>query len=70
MKHLFSGRELWVPNAFLYHDTRCRDYTDYALPVSPGDKLSLALQTDKGHFVKKDGVVGWYYGEMEEIRLY
>lgn len=67
VKHLFSGRELWIPNAFLYHDARCRDYTDYALPVSPGDELSLALQTDKGYFVKKDGVVGWYYGELEPL---
>lgn len=67
VRHLSTGRELWIPNAFLYNDARCRDYSDYALPVSAGDELSLILRTPKGCFVKKNGVAGWYYGEMEAV---
>ena len=67
VRHLSTGRELWIPNAFLSNDARCRDYSDYALPVSAGDELSLILRTPKGCFVKKNGVVGWYYGEMEAV---
>ncbi|MCH5184009.1 MAG: metallophosphoesterase [Oscillospiraceae bacterium] len=67
VRHLSTGRELWVPNVFLSNDARCRDYSDYALPVSAGDKLSLILKASKGCFVKKDGVIGWYYGTLEAV---
>ena len=62
IRHLHSGRELDIPTAYLYRDTECRDYTDYHLPVQPGDRLSVTHKTSRGIIVKKDGVVGWYFG--------
>lgn len=43
---------------------RCDDYTDYVLPVSPGDALALVEVTPDGCIVKKNGVVGWYFGKL------
>ncbi len=65
--HVNSGRELYVPTSLLYTDMECLDYSDYMLSVEIGDKLSLAMKTSKGCVVKKNGVVGWYCGEYEEI---
>lgn len=63
--HISTGRELWMPRSFLINDTHCRDYSDYALSVSPGDEVSLAEETANGYLVKKNGVIGWYRGELE-----
>ncbi len=66
--HRTSGRKLNIPDCFIYDidgDAHCRDYTDYRLKVKKGDKLSLILQTPTGYYVKKDGVIGWYFGETE-----
>ena len=43
------------------------DYSDYVLPVEKGEMLSLVQKTAHGCIVKKDGVVGWYLGEYEEL---
>ena len=67
VEHSSSGRRLWVYNAYLYGENHCDDYTDYVLPVQCGDKLSLILQTSMGSLVKKDGVSGWYFGELEMV---
>lgn len=66
VEHVSSGRRLWVENAYLTPEgTALRgDYTDYRLPVRPGDELSLVRSTDRGHFVKRNGVAGWYRGEL------
>jgi protein phosphatase len=59
--HISSGKKLWIYNSYLSQDKKsCYDYTDYLLPISKGDKLSLMLETSRGCLVKKDGVVGWY----------
>lgn len=63
--HVATGRRLWLPDSHILDDSHCRDYTDYRLPVQIGDKLSLVEKTSKGYIVKKEGVVGWYYGKME-----
>ncbi|MBQ9151212.1 MAG: metallophosphoesterase [Clostridia bacterium] len=66
VEHIRTGRRLWAPTEYLYaNGTQCNDITDYRLPVSAGDSLSLIRSTDRGHIVKKDGVVGWYLGRME-----
>lgn len=41
------------------------DCTDYLLPVSPGDELSVVEETSRGVFAKKNGVSGWYLGALE-----
>ncbi len=40
------------------------DCTDYRLPVEPGDELSIIEETSRGVFAKKNGVSGWYFGEI------
>ena len=41
---------------------RCENITDYALPVSPGDVLSVVTETSRGLYAKHKGVSGWYFG--------
>ncbi|MEA4831167.1 MAG: metallophosphoesterase [Oscillospiraceae bacterium] len=67
VEHKDSGRKLWIPNSYIRDETHCRDYTDYALPVQKGDKLSLITETSKGYIVKKEGVTGWYYGKLKKV---
>ena len=67
-RHLETGRELLILNHYLRRDDKglwCEDSTDYSLPVSPGDRLTLVYSTKQGHLCKKDGVTGWYYGRFE-----
>lgn len=67
IEHLSTGRRLWMPNAFILDDTRCYEYTDYAPPVGQGDLLSLVKEFPNGFLVKKNGVLGWYYGKLEKV---
>jgi len=67
IEHLSTGRKLWIPNVFILDDTRCYDYTDYILPVRRGDLLSLVKELPTGYMVKKNGVLGWYYGKLEKV---
>ena len=68
IEHIRTGRRLWTPTDNLYDDnTRCHDTTDYQLPVSAGDILSLLKTTTRGYMVKKDGVLGWYHGKIEPL---
>ena len=68
-RHPSSGRELWLPRDFVsvWRDgkTHTEDATDYRLPVSPGDTLSLVRKTQRGCLVKKNGMTGWYYGQVK-----
>lgn len=66
IEHLYSGRQLHVPNSFLRGENRCEDYTDYLLPVKAGDVLTLIEKTSRGCIVKQNGIVGWYLGKYEE----
>lgn len=64
IEHVKSGRKLYIPNSYLRNDTESFDYTDYVLPVNKGDRLSIISENSKGYIVKKDGVIGWYFGEV------
>lgn len=64
-RHVESGRVLDVLNSYLRfdeHGVHCEDFTDYRLPVEPGDRLGVVRTTKGGILCKKDGVTGWYYG--------
>jgi len=68
-RHLSSGRELWIPTAWLKLRRtdgllHTEDTTDYRLPVEPGEVLSLSLACSKGYLLKKNGVTGWYLGRV------
>ena len=69
VRHPSSGRQLWLPRDFVtrWRDGRLHteDATDYLLPVSPGDTLSLVRETQRGCLVKKDHITGWYFGRIE-----
>ena len=66
-RHLETGRVLPVLNNYLHRDEGglwCEDSTDYRLPVSAGDSLTIVQETEHGCLCKKDGVTGWYYGRL------
>lgn len=67
-EHISTGRKLWIHNDYIYKEHHCEDYTDYVLPVKKGDILSVVKKTSRGYIAKKDGVTGWYYGEVEKVR--
>ncbi|MEA4934883.1 MAG: metallophosphoesterase [Lawsonibacter sp.] len=69
-RHLESGRILSILNRYLRRspsDLWCEDSTDYCLPVSPGDRLTLVAAAKHGFLCKKEGVSGWYYGRLSDI---
>lgn len=63
IEHIKSGRKMHIPNNYLRNENECFDYTDYVLPVSKGDRLSIISKNSKGCIAKKDGVIGWYFGK-------
>lgn len=69
-RHLETGRELYILNEYLRQGPKgleCEDSTDYRLPVSPGDLLTVVRRTKSGFLCKKEGVTGWYYGRLSAI---
>ena len=66
IEHIKSGRKLHIPNSYIRNETEAFDYTDYVISVNKGDKLSILSQNSKGYIVKKDGVIGWYYGTLSD----
>lgn len=71
VRHVATGRELWVRNSWLrYRDGQWSvkdDYTDYKIGVQPGDVVSVVLQQDGDWLIKKDGIAGWYTGDLELV---
>ncbi len=71
-RHLETGRELYILNDYLRQGPgglECEDSTDYRLPVSPGDLLTVVRKTGSGFLCKKEGVTGWYYGRLSDIMV-
>ena len=69
-RHLETGRVLPILNRYLRRGPNglwCEDSTDYALPVSPGDRLTVVASTSQGYLCKKEGRTGWYYGRLSDI---
>lgn len=68
-RHLESGWVLPVLNEYLHWGPNglwCEDSTDYRLPVSPGERLTVVRRTHAGALCKKDGVTGWYFGPLSD----
>ena len=40
------------------------NFTTAELVVFPGDLVSVFLFTERGYYIKKNGISGWYYGEL------
>ena len=67
IRHVRTGYVMDVPTDFLYEqggELLVNDVTDYRPAVAPGDVLSVVRSTDRGYWIKKDGVSGWYNGEL------
>ncbi len=65
-KHLETGKTLLILTKYLRQEgdkTLCQDCTDYRLPVSVGDRLSLCEVVEGGILAKKNGQTGWYWGK-------
>ena len=69
-RHVETGRVLPILTCYLRQGPKglwCEDSTDYRLPVSPGDQLTVVVPIKNGCLCKKDGVTGWYYGRLSGI---
>ena len=65
--HLPTGKAIHILNEDIWETDQglfCEDSTDYCLPVQPGDTLSVVQHTSRGWLVKKDGISGWYHGNL------
>lgn len=67
-RHLRTGYELDILNSNLRYEKGklvTNDCTDYELPLSPGDEISVVAVTGRGIQCKHKGISGWYRGELE-----
>lgn len=70
-RHLRTGYEMDILTKYLFKPdevTDCNDCTDYILPLKAGDEVSVVEETGRGYFVKHNGVSGWYFGELGELK--
>ena len=70
IRHRRTGYVMDVPTDFLYEangELRVNDVTDYRPAVEPGELLSVVRETDRGCWIKKNGVTGWYAGRLERL---
>lgn len=66
-RHVRTGYRMEILTKYLSERggvVRCNDCTDYVLPLSSGDEVSVVEETSRGFFVKHRGTSGWYYGEL------
>lgn len=67
--HEHSGREISVPTAMVYKENggdNVLDFTDYNLPLTEGDEVSVITRYGDSVYCKKDGILGWAHGDMLE----
>ena len=69
-RHRETGRVMPILNSYLHRKDGklwCEDSTDYRLPVTPGDRLTVVARTARhGTLCKKNGVTGWYFGRLTD----
>lgn len=66
-RHWESGRELDILTEYLQErdgEIFCEDSTDYLLPVTAGERLTVVRTVSDRALCKKDGVTGWYFGRL------
>ena len=67
-KHISSEQCMWILNKFIYSDTtgyRCEDSTNYQIPLKAFENIKVVEDTSRGYYVKKNGICGWYYGNLK-----
>lgn len=64
-------RRLWVTADTIWYtsagEAKARQCTDYLLPISAGEVISVVKITSRGILAKKNGVIGWYKGKISEM---
>lgn len=66
-RHRRTGYEVDIPTQLLYKEKdgmHVSNFTTAELAVFPGDIVSVFLFTERGYYIKKNGISGWYYGEL------
>lgn len=67
-EHVRTGYRMDILTKFLYGQEgelwHANDCTDYMLPLSPGDEISIVEKTSRGYLCKHKGTSGWYFGEL------
>ena len=70
-EHSSTGNKMWIPNTYLRQDKQgnwvTEDITNYQIPLTFGDIVSVTEETNRGYLVKKNGICGWYYGMLEYV---
>lgn len=67
LRHKSSGIVFDAPENYLYRRGEkilCSDFINAVLEIFAGDALKLIVETQAGALVKKDGKIGWYFGEL------
>lgn len=63
------GYRMWIPNALLSEwegTVYTNNCTDYWLKICPGDLVSVVAKTSRGALIKKNGLLGWYAGRLQD----
>lgn len=71
-RHLRTGYEMEILTKYVYgegDECEVNDCTDYVLPLSPGDEVSVVETTSRGYFVKHKGISGWYFGPLQPVPI-
>ena len=66
----YHGRPVRVPVTALDENAPGQlntDMTDYRLPVSPGDEMSLIMTCGGEIYARKNNILGWYKGEYTDV---
>jgi hypothetical protein len=67
-RHVRTGYEMDILTKYIRFEggrAFANDCTDYVLPLSPGDEVSVVEISSRGYFVKHKGVSGWYSGRLK-----
>ena len=66
IEHDRTKKRLKVPTDYIYDDVYCSDYSDRLLAVDQGNEMTLVYRASDGIIAKKNGEIGWYYGDFLE----
>lgn len=66
VEHNSTKKQIRVPTEYIYDGDNLMDYSDRSLDVKSGDKMTLVYRASDGIIAKKNGEVGWYYGDYLE----
>jgi len=67
-EHVSTKYKMWILNKYILKEKdgyHCEDSTDYQLPVEINETVEIVEVTEKGYFIKKNGISGWYYGRLK-----